>query len=97
MFDWKYGENDYQNYYDVTVDGTYLLVFANKVQPNLWMGMVDNHMILNKTAMEKDIARKVKNKLSMNTTYIFLSSDTPEYMMSKVEECFKNHKTEIYQ
>lgn len=29
-YEWKYGENDNQEYYDVTVEKDYLCVFANK-------------------------------------------------------------------
>lgn len=29
-YEWKYGENDNQKYYDVTVGKDYLCVFANK-------------------------------------------------------------------
>ncbi len=29
-YNWKYGENEYQKYYDVTIDGNYLCIFANK-------------------------------------------------------------------
>lgn len=29
-YKWKYGENDYQKYYDVTIGKDYLCVFANK-------------------------------------------------------------------
>ena len=51
--DWREGENPYQNYYDVTVDGKYLLVFANKQQPDIWMAMVDGIMIHDRTANDK--------------------------------------------
>ena len=33
-YEWKYGENDTQKYYDVTVGKDYLCVFANKWNPN---------------------------------------------------------------
>lgn len=33
-YEWKYGENDNQRYYDVTVGKDYLCVFANKWNPN---------------------------------------------------------------
>lgn len=37
-YEWKYGENDNQKYYDVTVGKDYLCVFANKWNPNTWLG-----------------------------------------------------------
>ena len=44
-YEWKYGENDNQKYYDVTVGKDYLCVFANKWNPNTWLGSY-NSMIL---------------------------------------------------
>lgn len=95
MYNWKYGENDCQNYYDQKVNGKYLLVFANKKYPNAWMGMIDNRLILDKTRMDAEIERKVKAKESMNTTYIFLSNESPEYMKEKVEYCFEHDLDKI--
>jgi len=33
-FEWKYGENEYQKYYDVTIGKDYLCVYANNWNPN---------------------------------------------------------------
>lgn len=38
QYEWKYGENNYQNYYDVKLGKDYLCVFANKSAPNIWLG-----------------------------------------------------------
>ncbi len=95
MYNWKYGENDCQNYYDCKVNGKYLLVFANKKYPKVWMGMIDNHLILDKARMDAEIERKVKAKESMNITYIFLSNESSEYMKEKVEYCFEHNLDKI--
>ena len=39
QYEWKYGENNYQNYYDVKLGKDYLCVFANKSAPNIWLGI----------------------------------------------------------
>ena len=52
-YEWKYGENDYQKYYDVTVGKDYLCVFANKWTPNTWLGSYNSICIHNKTKYMK--------------------------------------------
>lgn len=97
-FDWKYGKNEYQTYYDTTVNGVYLLVFANKWQPNIWMGQYGDTIIHDKT--RNDRQRKRQNlplgcSLSELYTDAILCSDDPNYMMKKVEHCFKYSKNEV--
>lgn len=46
---WKYGENKTQKYYDTKIGTDYLCVFCNKWQPDIWMGMINNSMIWDKT------------------------------------------------
>ena len=48
-YKWKYGENDNQKYYDVTVGKDYLCVFANKWDLNTWLGSYNSIHIHNKT------------------------------------------------
>lgn len=55
-FDWQYGENENQKYYDVTIGSDYMYVFCNKWQPDIWMSCINNQMILNK--MRNDYQRK---------------------------------------
>lgn len=37
-YEWEYGENDYQIYFDTCVGKDHLRVFANKAYPDTWMG-----------------------------------------------------------
>lgn len=46
---WNYGENETQKYYDAKIGTDYLCVFCNKWQPDIWMGMINNSMIWDKT------------------------------------------------
>ncbi len=99
-YDWKYGENDYQKYYDVTINGTYLLVFANKWQPDIWMGSIDTPLIYNKTVNDKQRKKQGLAKgcaISLISSLAILTNSDPEYMMQKVEHCFRTGKTEICQ
>lgn len=98
MFNWIYGENKSQKYYDTFVNGKYLCVFQNKWQPEIWMGMIGNHMIENKT--RNDRQRKKQGLPRGCKSYLLkrncmLCSPSPEYMMRKVERCYKGNKTEI--
>lgn len=52
-YEWKYGENDNQKYYDVTVGKDYLCVFANKWNPNTWLGSYNSICIHNKTKNDR--------------------------------------------
>ena len=47
--EWNYGENKTQKYYDTKIGTDYLCVFCNKWQRDIWMGMINNSMIYDKT------------------------------------------------
>ena len=99
-YKWKYGENDTQKYYDVTVGKDYLCVFANKWNPNTWLGLYNSICIHNKT--KNDRVRKKQglakgcHPSELRTDYM-LCSDNPEYMMKKVEYCYTHGLMEISQ
>lgn len=96
-YDWKEGENQYQKYYDVTVDGKYLLVFANKGQPDIWMAMIDGIMIHDRIANDKQRQKQGLPSgcpLSQLYSTTLLTSKDPDYMMEKAEWCFENHAEE---
>ena len=98
MIEWKHGKNDYQEYYDANVGGHYLCVFNNKWEPGIWMGMYDNNTIHNKTRNDRE---RRKNNLPKGSHFAELQRDwilcspNPEYMMRKVEYCFKHKQIEI--
>lgn len=58
-YEWHYGENIYQRYYDTNVENSYLCVYENKWNPGVWLGMYDGISLHNKT--RNDRVRK-KNK-----------------------------------
>ncbi len=97
-YNWKYGENEYQKYYDVTIDRNYLCVFANKWQPDIWMAMVKDRIIHDKTANDR---QRKKQGLSKGCHFTELHSDTmlcnkdPNYMMKKAEWCYIHNLEEI--
>lgn len=97
-YDWREGENPYQNYYDVTVDGKYLLVFANKQQPDIWMAMVDGIMIHDRTANDRQRKKQglpSGSPISHLHSITILASKDPDYMMTKTEICYENHLEEV--
>lgn len=57
---WVYGENEVSFYEEAFADGHQLFVFALKSHPDIWMGMIDDKTIGDKTAnsaqLEKDQA-----------------------------------------
>jgi hypothetical protein len=98
-FKWKKGENEYQNYYDTrTPDGKYLLVFANKTRPDMWMAMVDGIMVYNKTANDRERKKLGLAKgcriLELSVIHVLTNKD-PEYMMKKAEYCYRHNQQEI--
>ena len=99
-YDWKYGENGHQKYYDVTIGKDYLCVFANDWNPNTWMGSYNSVCIHNKT--KNDRVRKKYglpkgcHPSELREDFILCSSD-PEYMMKKVEWCYAHNLMEISQ
>ena len=98
--EWKYGENDNQKYYDVTVGKDYLCVFANKWNPNTWLGSYNSICIHNKT--KNDRVRKKQglgkgcHPSELRQDFMLCSND-PEYMMKKVEYCYNHGLMEIRQ
>jgi hypothetical protein len=100
MYNWKYGENEYQKYYGVTVNGEYLCVFANNWEPDIWLGSYRSITIHNKTVNDRQ--RKKQGLPKGCPSHLLhhdrmLTSNSPEYMMKKVEYCFKHGLTEISQ
>lgn len=99
-YEWRYGENDNQKYYDVMVGKDYLCVYANKWNPNTWLGSYNSICIHNKT--KNDRVRK-KQGLAKGChppelrEDFMLCSDNPEYMMKKVEYCYVHGLMEISQ
>ncbi len=106
-YEWKYGENDSQVYYGTTVGDNYLLVFANKQQPDLYMGSILSNnkshpdpapVIYDKTRNDE---QREKQGLSLDcriyelTYQCVLGSSDPEYMMRKVEYCFEHNIDEV--
>ena len=97
-FDWQYGENENQKYYDVTIGSDYMYVFCNKWQPDIWMSCINNQMIWNKR--RNDYQRKkqglpkgcCQSLLSCST---LLCSSDPFYLMKKTERCYLTGKREI--
>lgn len=99
-YEWVYGENEHQKYYEVKAKNLYLCVFCNNWNPNTWCGMVGNSLIHNKTKNDKE---RIKDNLPIGCDYSLLRadhilcSDNPEYMKEKVEYCYENNITEIDQ
>lgn len=97
-YDWEKGENPYQNFYDVYVDGKYLLVFANKQQPDIWMAMVDGIMVHDRTANDKQRKKQGLSSgcpLSQLNSIKILANKDPDYMMDRAEFCYENHLEEV--
>lgn len=95
---WQYGKNETQKYYDAYVGKDYLCVFVNKWQPDIWMGVCRNKMIYDKTRNDRQRKRQGLGKdapVHLLSSVAVLCSTSPEYMMKKVEWCYKHNKTEI--
>lgn len=99
-YEWHYGENIYQRYYDTNVENSYLCVYENKWNPGVWLGMYDGISLHNKT--RNDRVRKKQglpkgcSVFELRRDYL-LSSDSPEYMMKKVEWAYNHKLIEICQ
>ena len=95
---WQYGENENQRFYDAYVGKDYLCVFANKWQPNVWMGIQRDKMIHDKTANDRVRKRQglpIGCDIFLLQEDHILCSDNPEYMMKKVEWCYRHNSEEI--
>lgn len=99
-FVWKYGENEHQKYYDAEIGNDYLCVFANDWNPDTWMGFYNSTMIHNKTKNDRQ-RRKQGLPLGCHPSELssdyMLASNDPEYMMRKVEHCYRKNKIEVCQ
>jgi len=105
QYEWKYGENNYQNYYDVKLGKDYLCVFANKSAPNIWLGAYikcgcGSVTIGNKTFNDKQRKKESKNGMmkfqyQMPSKIQMLSSNDPEYMKEKVIYAYEHNLLEV--
>lgn len=103
-YEWKYGENDHQKYYEVKFGKDYLCVFANNWNPNIWLGMYIKQgadvTIENKTFNDKQRKKESKNgtiKLrdNMPSRMQMLFSNDPEYMKEKVIYAYEHNLLEV--
>ena len=95
---WRHGENKTQEYYDTKIETDYLCVFCNKWQPDIWMGMINNSMIWDKTRNDRQRKKQglpKKCDVSMLATFYLLCNSNPEYMKKKLEWCYNHNLTEI--
>lgn len=95
--EWKYGENKYHQYYEAKVGNDYLCVFCCEWSPDCWTAMVNGKMIHNKT---KNDRQRRKQGLPKSAHISELHSDwlltgSPEYLMKKVEYCYRHNLIEI--
>lgn len=98
LIEWKYGENNSQKYYDAHVNGHYLLCFANKWNPNTWMGMIDYIMLRDKTLNDRQRKKQGLEKgcpFHLLRCDYMLCGDNPEYIQKKIEYAFRHGKQEI--
>ena len=103
-YNWNYGENDCQNYYEVNngEEKDYLCVFANKKYPDVWMGMYIKNgsdiTLMDKTFNDRQRKKESKNGVlrdNIPRTVMVLSNKNPEYMMKKVEYAYEHGLLEI--
>jgi len=100
-YEWKEWNSDIQHYFETKVNGVYMCVFANKWNPDIYMGMIDKEgfrIIYGKTRNDR-VRKKMglpKNcSVSALKTHYILCNSNPEYMMKKVEYCFDHGITEV--
>ena len=97
-YKWEYGENKHQKYYEANVGKDYLCVYANRWAPQIWMAIVNDRLIHNKT---KNNRQRKKQGLPMGCDVSLLrvgsilSSDSLEYVMKKAEWCYQHGLEEI--
>ena len=101
-YEWKYGENGHQKYYDITVGQDYLCVFANDWNPNTWMGMYIKNgsdiTLMDKTFNDRQRKKESKNGIlhnNISSTVKVLSNTNPEYMMKNIEYAYEHGLFEI--
>lgn len=94
---WKFGENKYQVYYEARIGKDYLCVFCNKWNHEIYMGMVNDRMIHNKTRNDRQRKKQGldKNSHCSELAVDWILSGSPEYLKKKVEYCYKHDLTEI--
>lgn len=95
--EWRYGENEYQKYYDAKIGDDYLCVFSNNWNPETWLGMINDRVIYDRTRNNRQ-RRKQGLPLSApihELTSIWLLRGSPAYMMKKTAYCYRNRKNEI--
>ena len=95
--EWHHGRNDCQEYYDARIGSDYLCVFANKWNPDTWMGIINSRMIYDKTKNDRQRKRQGLpcSAPAHELRSIWVLCGSPEYMMKKVAYCYRNNKTEI--
>lgn len=88
QYEWKYGENNCQKYYEVKLGKDYLCVFANEWNSNTWLGAYikcgcGSVTIGNKTFNDKQRKRNPRmEQLNFGIIYLEKSRYYPVMILS---------------
>ena len=104
-YNWTYGENDCQNYYEVKLGKDYLCIYAHKKYPDIYMGMyIKDGMditVMNKTFNDRQRKKDEKNSPVLygdypypSTTRILGSKDV-EFMKRKIIYAYEHNLNEV--
>ena len=96
-YNWQHGDNGNQEYYDTTVNGTYLLVFKNRWD-SCWMCSVGDRIIHDRTRNDRQRKRQSLPKGCPVTELrrdAMLCASEPQKLMAKAEYCYRHKLEEI--
>ena len=104
-YDWIYGENDCQNYYEVKLGKDYLCVFAHKKYPDVWMGMYIKNgrdiTVMDKTFNDRQRKKEEEEHIAPMMGYSYprtvrcLSNKDAEVMKRKVIYAYEHDAEEV--
>lgn len=105
-YNWNYGENDCQNYYEVKLGKDYLCIFAHKKYPDIWMGFYIKNgqdiTVMDKTFNDRQRKKDEKNGIApMSGDYPYprttrvLGSKDVEFMKRKIIWAYEHGLSEV--
>ena len=100
-YQWKYGDNGTQTYYETSIGKDYLCIYANKKSgnSNMYMGMYIKNgntvNLWNKTYNDRMKKNGYCTKDGAPTKCMLLGSEDIEYMKRKLIYCYEHNKSEI--
>ena len=100
-YNWEYGENQTQKYYECYINKDYLCICQNNWNPGVWFCIYQKENKNSVVILDKNYNDRISKKINTDkaTAYTFscklLTSSNIDYLKRKLVHCYEHDKIMI--